>query len=313
MIGNFHSAPILLIVFNRPQKTRALVDRLMEWSGLDILVAADGPRNAAERGKCDAVRAIIAELAARHRVQTRFSDVNLGCGANVAGAITWAFAQRETLIIIEDDIDITSEFLSFCNDGLDRYRDHSEIFCISSGPLVNLNSSYSTLFLTRFPNIWGWASWRDRWAGYSLTLDGHSTKAIWRVLSDTFPSVTTRLYFLILLQLMRTRRVDSWDFQLYFLAWAKSAFALIPSHNLAQNVGFDEEGTHMRRVPANVGVVTATRMALDLAQPIALSNTYDQMIARDVWRISLYRVLRFVIKYLITRPARYSMLGGQTS
>lgn len=305
-------APILVIVFNRPQKTRALVDQLLAMERLDIFVAADGPRNEAERARTDEVRAIIGELAGRHRLHTKFAERNLGCGANVSEAIRWAFEQRDRLIIIEDDIEISQGFIDFCNQGLEAHRDREDILCISSGPLVNLDAdAFSPTFLTRYPSIWGWATWRRAFSGYSITLEQHSLSSLWRVLARTFPGrPVVQLYFLMLMLLVRTGRIDTWDFQFYFLGWEKRAQALTPTRNMAQNIGFDADATHTRRAPDNV----ARMGSGDAADPVALaaapaapSEAYNRIIERDLWHINLYRVARFVLKYLITKPKRYAV------
>ena len=303
-------APLLIVVFNRPDKTRALVDQLLQFEGLDVLVAADGPRGEDDRSKCAAVRAIIGELSSRHMLQTRFAESNIGCGAHVIGAIRWAFEQFDSLIIIEDDIRITAEFLDFCNHGLERYRHREDILCISSGPLVNLNKLlYPQLFMTRYPNIWGWATWREKFSNYSLSLDNYSDSAIRHVLKATFPSWITRSYFYMLLQLIRSGRIDGWDFQYYFMAWAQRGFSVTPARNLAENIGFDAEATHMKRAPENVGQIGRSVDAdmLDPVQSLAVSADYDRMIERDLWHINLYQVLRFVIKYIVTKPKRYRL------
>lgn len=300
--------PILVIVFNRPQKTRALVDQLRAWNDLDILVAADGPRHEAERSRCDEVRAIVQELAAQHRLQTRFADRNLGCGAHVASAIRWALEMHDSVIILEDDIQISAEFLDFCRDGLELYRDRADIACLCGGPLLSLDQAkFPPVFLARYPNIWGWATWREAFEGYSITLDGYSVREIWRVLSHTFTSLSARLYFLFLLLLHRSGRIDSWDFQYYFLTWSKNSRSVTPARNLTQNIGFDHEGTHVKKPPKNVGSFDVSIVKYRNGLPLspAPSDLYDTIIDRELYKIGFYRVARFVIKYIVTRRKIY--------
>lgn len=305
------TAPILVVVFNRPDKTRALVDQLLLFGRLDILVAADGPRNEVERVKTEEVRAIIGELSSVHQVSTRFSKTNLGCGANVIGGIRWAFEKHDRLIIVEDDIKISQEFLDFCTHGLELHQNREDILCISSGPLVNLeHSEFPDTFLTRYPNIWGWATWRHAFIDYSITLEEYSVGDIRRVLTETFPGRPVhRAYFMILLLLIRSGRIDGWDFQYYFMSWAKRMFALTPTRNLAQNIGFDADATHMKRAPENIARMADTINAPTAlaAKPAVPSEKYNRLIERDLWHINLYRVARFAAKYVITRPRPYNL------
>lgn len=305
------STAILLIVFNRPDKTRTLVDFFKSYRGLDIFVAADGARHDGERERCEAVRAIVQELGADHNLHLRFAERNLGCGTNVSSAIRWVLDAREDVIIIEDDVQVTDAFLRTCATMLDRYRNDTSIACICGGPLINLpQDQYPVAFLSRYPNIWGWATWRRAYAPYSLTLDGFDVARIWRVLSTTFTTFTTRAYWLMLILLVRSRRIDTWDFQYYFMTWAHGMRALVPRDNLTQNIGFDADATHVKTAPDNVGVldsdVAAATAALSDPTFAPTPNAhYDAVIDRDLYKIDLLKVVKFMVKYVITKPKPY--------
>ncbi len=53
--ANAPAPPILAATFNRANKTCALVDQLLTFEGMDILVAAYGPRDAFLRVKSDVI------------------------------------------------------------------------------------------------------------------------------------------------------------------------------------------------------------------------------------------------------------------
>lgn len=302
-------AAILLIVFNRPSKTRVLVDFLLQFEGFEIYVAADGWRHEGERARCEEVRAMIDELAVRHTVHKRFATRNLGCGTNVSTAIQWVLTESASVIVIEDDVQVTQEFLDYCNANLMRFGENEWIACISGGPLVNLDpTAFPAPFLSRYPNIWGWATTRQAFSRYNIGLDNYSIGGIWAVLTRTFPAIKTRAYWLMLLLLVRSGRIDTWDFQYYFLTWANGARTLTPSRNLTQNIGFDAEATHVKRAPKNVGVLNAsTEPALSSSEggtPVA-SDHYDDLIERELYGISWLKVARFAVKYVIAKPKTF--------
>jgi hypothetical protein len=304
-------APILLIVFNRPGKTRALVDFLKTIPARDIFVAADGARHDGERQRCEEVRAIIGELATHHRLETRFSDHNLGCGRNVSQAILWALRERETVIIVEDDVQITPEFLNYCDAALVRYADDQRITCVSGGPLQNVSATdFLPLFLSTYPNIWGWATWRRAVDGFDLALTRYSNRQLLDVIRNRFSFGITALYWWLILLLVRSGRIDTWDFQFYFLTWAKQGYALTPRANLTQNVGFDAEGTHVKVAPTNVGQLDDHSAAADVMAHLkvacpAPAAAYEAQLDRSLYRITPFTVAKLAVKYVITRPRPY--------
>lgn len=301
--------PILIIVFNRPEKTARLVERLLMLEPREILVAADGPRHGKEKRRTDAVRDIVGRLSEVHQVRTKYASRNLGCGINVSEAIKWAFGQHDRLIIVEDDIEITDAFLEFCELGLAKYERDPSVLCISSGPLIPLpREEIGDTFLTRYPNIWGWAAWRRSFDGFSLDLKGQGLKAIWSEMKRTFPErMSLRVYFFLLIILVKSRRIDTWDFQFYYLGWTKRALALTPATNLAQNIGFDEEATHTKRPPGLLATLPEQLGGAEamIANSPIRSGAYERLVEENLWRIRPYVALRLLIKLLITRPRRY--------
>ena len=80
------------------------------------------------------------------------------------------FKQVDDGIIIEDDIKFNKEFLLYCSSNLETFKYNSTIFGISGSPYISNINKEKFNFLTIYPNIWGWATWRDRWEQYDLTL-----------------------------------------------------------------------------------------------------------------------------------------------
>jgi hypothetical protein len=309
--NNISPSPILVIVFNRPSKTRDIVDFLKQLPCRKVYVAADGARHSGEADRCLEVRQIIMELKNHHHLETRFSDINLGCGKNVAGAIQWILEENETAIIVEDDVQITTHFIEFCDIALSRYQDEYDVAAISGGPLQNLDAArFPPLFLSSYPNIWGWATWRRAFQGFDLDLQKFSNRQIFEIIRHRFGTNIVTIYWWVIVLLVRSRRIDTWDFQFYFQTWAKQSFVLTPRANLTQNIGFDAEATHVRTAPTNVGQLNdesdnaSIIPELDKAPPNRVPE-YERQLDTTLYRINLFTLAKLIIKYAITKPGSY--------
>src|SRR5262245_29106398 len=109
--------PILFLVFNRPETTVRVFQRIREMQPAKLFVAADGPRNGREeeQEKCKEVRKLILDgVDWPCDIKTLFRDHNLGCGNAVSSAITWFFENVEEGIILEDDTLPDPTFFGFC-------------------------------------------------------------------------------------------------------------------------------------------------------------------------------------------------------
>lgn len=167
--------PILLIVFNRPDKTLKLINALKEVQPKNIFVSADGPREKVENDKylCSEVRKIIDTIPWNCNLKTKFNDKNLSCKKNVIESIEWFFEHNEQGIILEDDCIPAKSFFSFCEKLLEKYQDYPNIMQINgfNGGLEYLDSNNASYFFSKFNTTWGWATWRRAWKKFD---DGFS-------------------------------------------------------------------------------------------------------------------------------------------
>ena len=97
--------PILFLIFNRPDTTRIVFNRIREIRPERLYVAADAPREgrAKEIALCEEARRIIDDVDWPCEVKTLFRDRNLGCKQAISSALTWFFEQEERGVILEDD------------------------------------------------------------------------------------------------------------------------------------------------------------------------------------------------------------------
>ena len=99
--------PILFLIFNRPDLTARVFDRIREVQPKYLYVAADGPRidKPEDVEKCESARKVVLDqIDWPCELKTLFRQENLGCGIAVSQAINWFFEHVEQGIIIEDDI-----------------------------------------------------------------------------------------------------------------------------------------------------------------------------------------------------------------
>ena len=260
--------PILVIAFNRPDHLRILISRLRELQPKKIYFAVDGPRktkdtDAEKVGQCkDLTHSIDWDC----EVITNFQESNLGCGLGVSTAITWFFENEERGIILEDDIIPDPSFFSFCAELLGRHERDPEVFAISGCNFVPPNqiSTSGSYRFSQVPHIWGWASWRDRWAQYQLDITGWRTELPARKLwSKSGNSIPGAVYWAGTFELLARKEVDTWDGQLVYMCMKNGMLTATSNTNLIENIGFNEQATH----------TTEDRDELQPVIPIALPTT----------------------------------------
>ena len=86
------NTPILLIVFNRPEKTQNLFEIIKKIKPKRLFVSADGPREKqSDLVNCENVRKIFDNIEFDCDVVKKFNNKNEGLKKNVKNSIDWFF------------------------------------------------------------------------------------------------------------------------------------------------------------------------------------------------------------------------------
>jgi hypothetical protein len=173
-------SPILFLIFNRPDTTKAVFESIKSIKPLKLYIAADGARGnkLGEDLLVEETRAIIQSVDWECEVKTLFRKENLGCKVAVSSAIDWFFENEEQGIILEDDCLPDASFYGFCENLLDYYKNDERVFHISGNNfqdgIIRGDGSY---YFSKYNHSWGWATWRRVWKTYDVNMKG-LTKAL---------------------------------------------------------------------------------------------------------------------------------------
>lgn len=265
--------PILFLIFNRPDLTERVFQRIRETRPRQLFIAADGPRtdHLGEDQLCAETRAVVATIDWACEVHRLYREQNLGCKNAVSEAITWFFEHVEEGIIIEDDCLPEPSFFSYCALLLEKYRYEDQVYVIGGTNVASNRLTGNSYRFTKVPEIWGWASWRRAWAGYDPDMiDWDSLretgwlKRIWKhtYIANYWTSVFTRA---------RSGEIDSWAYPFFFHIWSRNGVATIPDVNLISNVGFGERATHTTTTTSPLSKIATGRIVAPISHP---TNTY---------------------------------------
>jgi len=160
-------------VFNRPEPTRRVFARVREARPQRLFVLADGPREQVpeDRAKCAATRAIFDSIDWDCRIETDFSEGNLGCTGRIQSGLDRVFDSVPEAIVIEDDILPHPTFFRYCSELLARYRDEPRVHAICGTKLpCEPRTAPDSYRFSRLFYSWGWAGWRRAWRSVDKTL-----------------------------------------------------------------------------------------------------------------------------------------------
>jgi hypothetical protein len=247
MSTNPFNVPILFLIFNRPDTTKIVFNRIKELKPACLFISADGPRpdKINEKENCTLARSIINDIDWPCEIKTNFSDSNLGCKKGVSSGINWFFSNVEEGIILEDDCLPDISFFNFCRVLLEKYRHDTRIMHIGG---VNLQDGKvrgkASYYFSKINHVWGWATWKRAWDKFDVNISSFKYLLDEDYLGNLFPDKTVKKYWQKRYNSVYSNKVDTWDHQWHYTTMINNGLSIIPNINLVSNIGFGKEATH---------------------------------------------------------------------
>ena len=272
---------LLFLVFNRPDTTRLVFEKIREVKPSRLYVAADGPRegNNEDKNKILKVQEIATSVDWPCEVKTLFRNKNLGCKKAVSSAITWFFDHEEQGIILEDDCLPHLDFFNFCENLLDRYFKDERVSAITGNNFQNGKwRGGASYYFSKYNHCWGWATWRRSWQNYDGDLKfwpEWSTSKAW---IDFISNKAERKYWKNIFQRVHLGQVNSWAYPWTACTWHKEGLTVTPNVNLVSNIGFGESATH-----TNLERDKSFRLPVNNLGNLIYLNKVERNIKADNW------------------------------
>lgn len=243
-------APIVVFAFNRLDSLQKTIKSLLdneEASSSDLFVFVDGPRANVdgESTKVNDVKNYVKNITGFKSLTYSFSDTNKGLGPSIIAGVSEIINKYGSVIVLEDDLILSSNFLSFMNEGLLIYENEPKVFSVCGySNLVNKPASYDfdSYFCVR-SSSWGWATWKDRWCMVDWELSDWSSVQLNKTRfnkwggSDCFG----------MLKDWKNGKNKSWAIRFCYSQFVNDKFSLFPFVSKVTNDGFRGDGTNCKK------------------------------------------------------------------
>ncbi|MFH2101994.1 MAG: glycosyltransferase family 2 protein [Chloroflexota bacterium] len=275
-------APVILFIFKRPEQTSRVFDAIAKARPQKLYVVADGPRAPDEEEVCQLTRQIIENIGWECEVNRNYSDTNLGLRNRVISGLDWVFDHEERAIILEDDCLPRLSFFQYCEELLNYYNDDEKVLHISGDNFLFGKKSFKeSYYFSKYPHVWGWATWRRAWALF------HEWNCHNPPLDPSiFQSCSEGDFWQEILQEVQANKLNySWAYQWSLVCLAFRAINIVPNVNLVSNIGFGEIATNTKEM-SNLANIQVGEMHFPLIHPEkrAWNNAADEQVAKLFFR-----------------------------
>lgn len=287
------TTPVVFIIFNRPHTTERVFEAIRAARPKTLMVIADGPRadRPGEAELCRATRAIIERVDWECDVRTDFSERNLGCGQRILSGLNWVFSQVEQAIILEDDCLPTPSFFPFCESLLERYRDDPRVMAIGGDNFQGgARRSPHSYHFSKYPQVWGWATWRRAWQRYDRNITSWPRFRGSREFAARCQDAGERRYWTRIFDRAHANVRDLWDYQWLYTLWFHGGLSVEPEVNMITNIGVGA-GTNLALEDESViNLPTADIWEIVHPPSVMANEAADRYVYRYLYRGRMRRV-----------------------
>lgn len=248
-------APVILFTFNRPEHTKKTLDTLSLndlANKTNLYIFSDGAQDEIDEKNVKLVRVLLNKFKNSNSflsVHVFESDINKGLAKSVIEGVTRVFLEYDSVIVLEDDLLTSNDFLKFMNNSLDKYRSEDNIGCITGyNPLRSMPNNYKfDIYFSNRSSSLGWGTWKRVWDNVDWSAEEYHKFKI---------SYKKRLLFNAA-GFDRANRLDrqikkdakSWSILFGFDNFIKKKLTVYAKDSKIIHIGWDGTGTH-----SNVGI-----------------------------------------------------------
>ena len=240
--------PVVLFCYNRPaalQKTITHLQKNFLASVTDLYVFSDAAKTEKDTEAVAEVRSFLATLRGFNSVTIQYAEKNRGLSASVIGGVSKVLEQHEAVIVLEDDLVTSTNFLRYMNAALQFYRDHPDVMSISgyTTPLKMQEAYPYDVYVTGRASSWGWATWHNRWSTVDWEVKDYTQFSRDLQLQKQFNAMGSDLSGMLRKQ--QEGKINSWAIRWCYHQFRQNTFTVYPLLSKVQNIGFGGTATHM--------------------------------------------------------------------
>ncbi|MBL1212461.1 MAG: glycosyltransferase [Ignavibacteriae bacterium] len=239
-------APVLLFVYNRPDHARITLDALSQNTQADqseLFIFSDGPKKEESGEKINSLREYIRKFKGFKNITIIERDSNYGLARSVITGVSEIFKIYDKVIVVEDDLITSPNFLVYMNCLLDKYHDMLSIYSISGYSFpIKLPPDCDSIYLAKRASSWGWGTWKNRWEDVDWNLLDFSSFIKNKDMINSFNKGGKDLTRMLKKQV--NGKIDSWAIRWSYHHFKNNAFCIYPKISKVHNIGQDNSGRH---------------------------------------------------------------------
>lgn len=247
-------APVAVFVYKRKayaEKALCALRKNILADQTDLFIFSDGAKNEKDQPEVAAVQDFVRSFAAQggfRSIHVNLASRNKGLASSIIAGVSGILEEFGRIIVLEDDLLTSRDYLTFMNDALDYYALNANIWSVSgySPPLKGLRQRKQDVYFFYRASSWGWGTWKNRWSmvdwgvhDYARFVKSPERIAKLKRGGTDMPGM---------LRQQMEGEIDSWAIRWCYAQSMADMLTVYPRVSRVRNMGNDGSGTHTEAV-----------------------------------------------------------------
>jgi hypothetical protein len=244
MLADMNYAPICLFTYKRFEHFKKTIKALQQnylakYSCLYI--CSNAAMYEGELEIINNIRKFASTIQGFEKVTLIENKINKGQEETFRKNITAILQVYKKIIVLEEDMVTTKNFLNYMNAALDYYEGTKNINSIAgySVPIDDRYFNHDDVFFIQRSCSWGWATWVDRWVLMKWDITKDDLREInWFKFNDAGYDKYNMLSEVV------DQKLNAWDIKTDYTMYQNNLFTVYPKKSFLWNIGTDGSGLH---------------------------------------------------------------------
>jgi hypothetical protein len=241
-------APIALFCYKRLDTLKQTIEALKKNDlapESELFIFSDGPKKPADEHVIKEIRNYLQTVTGFKKTTVIEAPANKGLATSIISGVTDIINKYGKIIVLEDDLLTSKNFLVYMNEGLDFYENKSKIFSVGAFTIPMKGLKKNSVYLTRRADSCGWGTWKDRWNVIDWDVKDYPSLMESRARQRAFNRMGSDMTGLLTKQ--RQGKINSWAIRWCYHQFKQDLFSVHPVMSKIKNIGFDSpDATHTK-------------------------------------------------------------------
>lgn len=244
------TAPVVVFAYNRADHIKSTLEHLNKntlANESDLYVFCDNAKNEKAVEAVNATRNAVDAFSTDcnfKSVSVIKAEVNKGLATSIITGVSEILEKYGRVIVVEDDLMTSPDFLSYMNKALDYYEKNPKVWSISgyTSPLKALEKYPHDIYASPRGCSWGWATWKDRFEKVDWEVSDFEEfikdPARVKHFNEGGPDMAEMLSRQV------HGKINSWAIRWCYQESKEHMYTIYPTKSRIRNIGCDDTGTH---------------------------------------------------------------------